>query len=219
MPDDKFDDVLSSIFGNDKKPEEQGAPEKAPQGTPEAAPEAAPAPAKPVGGKPLGGARPLMGGMGGKGAPVRPGASKGPGATKARPPVSRTGVRPNAAYSGHSPSQTGSYAAPSSVPMSSHAQKAAVQRGSSTLLLLVVLLLNVILLVIGIVAIVRVTSLNAEVKGMQTTIEVLKQRSKVYAGVTYMGPDKRPQLYLMQMDYDSDPGSVKFGKTIYKPVE
>ena len=115
---------------------------------------------------------------------------------------STTGVRPSTA--------------PAAVPMAARA------RPASSPLLILVLVLNVALLVLcgGLLA--KVASLGSRIVAMQTQLVQIRQyaecSSKFHAGVSYLGPNKRPQKYIMVLKYD-EKGSPQFDQEAFRPLE
>lgn len=196
MPDDKLDDVLS-IFDDEKK--EEGSKTESQEK------QAAPASAGKTGARPMGG-KPVVGAGFGKGA----------GATGSRGPASQTTTRPPAAMGARGagvPSGGGQPAA--KVPVSA----SPANGGASTMLLITLLMMNAVLLLVSSVSIIRVSALSKKLTETELNVAKLVERSKVHAGMTYLGPDKRPQRYVMLLDYEKEPGKIKFGQEISQPIE
>ncbi len=96
---------------------------------------------------------------------------------------------------------------------------AAPAAGGTSPLLVVLLVLNAILLIVSSISFAKVNSLKSELKQVKQDTETLMARSKVHAGIAYLGNDKRPQRFVMLLDFEKKPGSVEFGKEIMQPFE
>ena len=96
---------------------------------------------------------------------------------------------------------------------------AAPSSGGTSPLLYVLLVLNVILLVVSALGFVKVNALNKELTLVRQDTETLKKRTKFYAGVAYLGNNKRPQRFIMSLDFDKKPGGIEFGPERMEPIE
>ena len=215
MAENDLDDVLSIFDEPNDKAEEQPQAEAPAEEKPAEAPAQAAAPQKPAVGKP-GMGKPGMGkpGMG------KPGLGK-PGMTAPRPPMGAAKPAPQAAAP-KAPTQpavakpaVAGGPAPESIFMP--ATTSATSRTSP--LLFVLLALNAILLIVCAVSFVKVNALNKELTQIKQDTETLIARSKVHAGIAYIGNDKRPQRFIMLLDFDKKPGSVEFGNEKMVPIE
>ena len=217
MAENDLDDVLS-IF-DEPKDKEEGQPQEE---TPAEEPAQAVTPPKPAPGKP-GFGKPGLG---------KPGLGK-PGMTGPRPPMGSG--KPVAPTPPRSPMGTGKPVAPPApkAPVQQSAPKptvasgptpgslpaAAPVSGGTSPLLFVLLALNVILLLVCALSFVKVNALNKELTQIKLDTETLKARSKVHAGIAYLGNDKRPQRFIMLLDFDKKPGGVEFGNEKMVPME
>ena len=205
MAENDLDDVLS-IFDEPKDKAEGQAQAEAPA----EAPAPAAAPQKPAVGKP-GFGKPGLG---------KPGLGK-PGMTGSRPPVGAAKPAPQAAAA-KAPAQPAAAkpAVTVNLPSTPSAVAApASSSGGTSPLLFVLLALNVILLLVCAVSLVKVNALNKELTQIKLDTETLKARSKVHAGIAYLGNDKRPQRFIMLLDFDKKPGGVEFGNEKMVPME
>ncbi len=226
MADNNLDDVLS-IFDEPQEKAQDNAENNAQQDeTPAENPPAEEA-AKPVAPKP-GLGKPGMGKPGlGKPGLGKPGLGK-PGMTGPRPPVgaakpaaqpaaAKAPVQPAAAKAPVQPAAT-KPATPAPAPAFVAAGTPAPGGGTSPLLF-VLLALNAILLIVSVLSFVKVNALKNELTQIKLDTDILKARSKVHAGIAYLGNDKRPQRFVMLLDFEKKPGSVEFGNEIMKPFE
>ncbi|MBR4673979.1 MAG: hypothetical protein IKP00_05885 [Victivallales bacterium] len=217
MADNNLDDVLS-IFDEPQEKAQENAEnnaqqEEAPVENPPAEEVAKPAAPKPGLGKP-GMGKPGLGkpGMG------KPGLGK-PGMTGPRPPVgaAKPAAQPAAAKAPAQPAAA-KPATPAPAPAFVAAGAPASSGGTSPLLF-VLLALNAILLIVSVLSFVKVNALKNELTQIKLDTDTLKARSKVHAGIAYLGNDKRPQRFVMLLDFEKKPGSVEFGNEIMKPFE
>ena len=217
MADNNLDDVLS-IFDEPQEKAQENAENSAQQEeTPAENPPAEEA-VKPVAQKP-GLGKPGMGKPGmGKPGMGKPGLGK-PGMTGARPTVgaAKPTAQPAAAKAPAQP-VAAKPAVPAPVPAFVPAGAPAPSGGTSPLLY-VLLALNAILLLVTIISFVKVNALKNELTQIKLDTDTLKARSKVHAGIAYLGNDKRPQRFVMLLDFEKKPGSVEFGNEIMKPFE
>ena len=207
MADNNLDEVLS-IFDEPKENTEDKVQEEKPAENQPAEETAKPVNQKPGLGKP-GLGKPGLG---------KPGMGK-PGMTGARPAVG--GAKPAASPAAAKPSAPPVAAKPA-VPVPAPAFAAAgapAASGGTSPLLYVLLALNAILLLVTIISFVKVNALKNELTQIKLDTETLKARSKVHAGIAYLGNDKRPQRFVMLLDFEKKPGSVEFGNEIMKPFE
>lgn len=90
------------------------------------------------------------------------------------------------------------------------------------MLLILVLAINVILVVLCGGMLAKVSSLSSRLVSMETqlvqTRQAAERSSKLHAGVSYLGPNKRPQKYIMVLKYD-EKGSPQFDQEVFRPVE
>ncbi len=95
-------------------------------------------------------------------------------------------------------------------------------RPSTSPLLILVLVLNVALLVLCGGMLAKVASLGSRIVAMETQLVHIRQAaersSKLHAGVSYLGPNKRPQKYIMVLKYD-EKGSPQFDQEAFRPLE
>lgn len=234
---DKLEDAILAAFGDDKKndaqaenaeqaenkeqaaaEEQQAQAEQASAGTPGAT-QSRPA----VGGR-LGsaGAKPLMGK--GFGAKVKPSVGAMASATQA----SRGGAKP--AVAAAAPSATATRSAvitPAAQPVVAAVSRpaaaavAAPSRNGNAMLLVVLLITNLITLVLCAGALAKVSGLHKRVVGLETTLETVRKSadwaSKLHGGVTFLGPDKRPQKYIVTIVDNA--GKPEFGPVVMRPLE
>ena len=213
MADNNLDDVLS-IFDEPKENTEDKAQEEKSAETLPAEETANPVNQKPVLGKP-GMGKPGLGkpGLG------KPGLGK-PGMTGARPAVGGAKpAPPPAAAKAPAPPVAAKPASPTPVAAPAFTSAAAPASGGTSPLLFVLLALNVILLLVASLSFVKVNALKNELTQIKLDTDTLKARSKVHAGIAYLGNDKRPQRFVMLLDFEKKPGSVEFGNEIMKPFE
>lgn len=227
MSDDLKDAILAA-FGDDdsKKPEEQQMPEEQPAEG--AATEDAPAGAAPA----AGAGKPGLGrgaGRGGGGRPVggRMGAGSGGrvAATQASraPVLSQDASATTARSAAREPglASATSSVRPAMAPVAAAPLVASPRPSRNTPLLILVLVLNVALLVLCGGMLAKVSSLSSRIVAMQTQLAQIRQSaeysSKVHAGVSYLGPNKRPQKYIMVLKYDEK--GPKFDQEVFRPLE
>ena len=202
MAENDLDDVLS-IFDEPKdKGEGQQQAEASAEEKPAEAPAKTAAPQKPAPGKP-GFGKPGMG---------KPSLGK-PGMTGPRPPVGAAKPAPQAAAA-KAPAQpvAAKPAVSVNLPSAPVAAASASSSGGTSPLLFVLLALNAILLIVSALSFVKVNALNKELTLVKQDTEKLMKRSQIHAGFTYLGNNKRPQRYIMSLDFDKKPGDVEFGK-------
>ena len=203
MAENDLDDVLS-IFDEPKDKAEGQAQAEAPAEVP-AQPAA---PQKPAVGKP-GFGKPGFG---------KPGLGK-PGMTGPRPPVGAAKPAQPAAAKAPAQPAAAKPAVSVNLPSAPAVAAAAPASGGTSPLLYVLLVLNAILLIVTALSFVKVNALNKELTQIKLDTETLKKRTKFYAGVAYLGNNKRPQRFIMSLDFDKKPGSVEFGPERMEPIE
>ena len=83
-------------------------------------------------------------------------------------------------------------------------------------------MLNVVLLVLCAGMLAKISSLGSRLVAMEAqlvqTRQAAERSSKLHAGVSYLGPNKRPQKYIMVLKYD-EKGSPQFDQEVFRPVE
>ena len=215
MAENDLDDVLS-IFDEPKdKAEGQPQAEAPVEDKPAEASTQAAAPQKPAVGKP-GFGKPGMG---------KPGLGK-PGMTGPRPPMGAAKPAPPAAAKPAPPTATPKAPAQPATAKSAVAVSPAITpavtapaASGTSPLLFVLLALNAILLIVTALSFVKVNALKSELTQVKLDTETLIARSKVHAGIAYLGNDKRPQRFIMLLDFDKKPGGVEFGNEKMVPME
>ncbi|MBQ9367292.1 MAG: hypothetical protein IJT83_05880 [Victivallales bacterium] len=202
MAENDLDDVLS-IFD---EPKDKGEGQPQAEASADAQAQAA-APQKPAAGKP-GLGKPGMG---------KPGLGK-PGMTGPRPPVGVAKPAPQATAP-KAPAQPAAGKPVVGVSPAIPPVVAAPASSGTSPLLYVLLALNVILIFVTAFSVAKVNAMKNEITQIKLDTETLKARSKVHAGIAYLGNDKRPQRFVMLLDFEKKPGSVEFGKEIMQPFE
>ncbi len=233
---DKLEDAILAAFGDDKKSdaqaengeqaenteqaaqdEQQAQPEQAATGTPGATQ------SRPAAGGRLGaaGAKPMQGK--GLGAKVKPAVGTVPAATQA----SRGGAKPAAAAPPSATATRSAVITPAAAPVAAAVSKPAAavvapsRNGNAPMLLLVLLVTNLITLVLSAGALAKISGLHQRVVGLETTLETVRKSadwaSKLHGGVTYLGPDKRPQKYIVTIVDNA--GKPEFGPVVMRPLE
>ena len=140
--------------------------------------------------------------------------------TGPRPPVGTAKPAPQAAAKAPAqPAAAKPAVAVSSAPAPAFTPATASASGGTSPLLFVLLALNAILLLVSAISFVKVNALKNELTQIKLDTETLKMRSKVHAGIAYLGNDKRPQRFIMLLDFDKKPGGVEFGPERMVPIE
>lgn len=221
---DKLKDAILAAFGDGEKGDEQGenaaqaevsaqpaAEEQAAQ------PEPVPAPgetqSRPAVGARLGtaGAKPTLGkGLGAKGKPTV-------SALSSAALASRAGVKPAATP----PSATAARSAVISPAPAAAVVVPPARSGNATMLLLILLIMNLITLVVCGGALAKISGLEKRLVGLETTLETARKSAdwaaKLHGGVTFLGPDKRPQKYIVTIVDNA--GKPEFGPVVMRPLE
>jgi hypothetical protein len=225
---DKLKDAILAAFGDDEKSEEQGentaqadtsaqaaAEEQATQPEPAAQSGQAAAPgetqSRPAFGGRLAaaGAKSTLGkGLGAKGKPT----------VSALSSAARAGAKPAATTP---PSATAARSAVITPAPAAAVVVPPARSSNATMLLLILLIMNLITLVVCGGALAKISGLEKRLVGLETTLETARKSAdwaaKLHGGVTFLGPDKRPQKYIVTIVDNA--GKPEFGPVVMRPLE